>query len=91
MTGDLGRLLIIFGVVLVGVGLLLNLAGKIPWLGKLPGDIYYKGDHVTLYVPLALKFTFVPKGEPVVGWLPFTSKYVAATPESMSKAVSARL
>jgi hypothetical protein len=53
MMGDLGRLLIIFGVVLVGVGLLVNLAGKIPWLGKLPGDIYYKGEHVTFYFPLA--------------------------------------
>ena len=51
--GEVGRLLIIFGIVLVGVGLLLTLAGKIPWLGKLPGDIYYKSDHVTFYFPLA--------------------------------------
>jgi hypothetical protein len=27
--------------------------GKLPWLGKLPGDIFYKGDHVTVYFPLA--------------------------------------
>jgi len=51
--GDLGRLLIVFGIVLVGVGLLLTFAGKIPWLGRLPGDIYYKSDHVTFYFPLA--------------------------------------
>jgi len=50
---ELGRLLIIFGLILVGVGALLTVAGKIPWLGKLPGDIYYKGDHVTFYFPLA--------------------------------------
>ena len=50
--GDLGRLLIIFGGVLVALGVLLSLAGKIPWLGKLPGDIYYKSDHVTFYFPL---------------------------------------
>lgn len=49
---DLGRLLIIFGVVLAGIGLLLTLVGKIPWLGRLPGDIYYKGDHVTFYFPI---------------------------------------
>jgi hypothetical protein len=51
--GDLGRLLILFGLLLVGLGAVLTLAGKLPWLGKLPGDIYYKSDHVTLYVPLA--------------------------------------
>ena len=51
--GDFGRLLILFGVVLVAVGALLTFAGKIPWLGKLPGDIYYKSDHVTFYFPLA--------------------------------------
>jgi len=51
--GDLGKLLILFGVILIGLGALLSLAGKIPWLGKLPGDIYYKSDHVTFYFPLA--------------------------------------
>ena len=50
--GDLGKLLIIFGALLVGVGVLLTLAGKIPWLGRLPGDIYYKSDHVTFYFPI---------------------------------------
>ena len=53
MMGDFGRLLILFGVVLIAVGVLLTLAGRLPWLGKLPGDIYYKSDHVTFYVPLA--------------------------------------
>ena len=51
--GDFAKLLILFGLVLFGVGLLLTLAGRIPWLGKLPGDIYYKSDHVTVYFPLA--------------------------------------
>ena len=50
---DFGRLLIILGVGLVAVGALLTLAGKVPWLGKLPGDLFYKGDHVTVYFPLA--------------------------------------
>jgi len=50
--GDLGRLLIIFGLVLAGVGVLLTVAGRIPWLGKLPGDIYYKSDHVTFFFPI---------------------------------------
>ncbi|MFQ5667552.1 MAG: DUF2905 domain-containing protein [Candidatus Binatia bacterium] len=51
--GDLGRLLIIFGIVLVVVGALLNLAGKLPWLGKLPGDVSYRSDNFTFYFPLA--------------------------------------
>ena len=50
---DLGKLLIIFGIVLAGVGVLLTLVGTVPWLGRLPGDIYYKGDHVTFCFPLA--------------------------------------
>ncbi|GBD25014.1 hypothetical protein HRbin30_00328 [bacterium HR30] len=49
---ELGRFLIVVGIVLVGLGLLLSLAGKVPWLGRLPGDIYYKTDHVTIYFPL---------------------------------------
>ena len=53
MMGDFGRLLILFGAILIVVGALLTFAGKIPWLGKLPGDIYYKSDHVTFYFPLA--------------------------------------
>jgi hypothetical protein len=50
---DLGRLLIIAGAVLLVVGVVVVLAGKIPWLGRLPGDIYYKSDRVTFYFPLA--------------------------------------
>ena len=50
---DLGKLLILFGVVLIVVGALLTFAGRIPWLGKLPGDIYYRSEHATFYFPLA--------------------------------------
>jgi len=49
---DLGKMLIIFGLVLTGVGVLLTVAGRIPWLGKLPGDFYYKSDHLTFYFPI---------------------------------------
>lgn len=49
---DLGRLLIVFGVILVLVGVLLVWGPRIPWLGRLPGDIVYKSDRVTFYFPI---------------------------------------
>lgn len=51
--GDLGRTLVFFGGVLLVVGLIIMLAGKanLP-LGRLPGDIVYRGKHTTFYFPL---------------------------------------
>jgi hypothetical protein len=51
---DLGKLLIVVGGLLVGAGLVLTLLGRanIP-LGRLPGDIFYRGKHTTIYFPLA--------------------------------------
>ena len=50
---DLGRFIAIIGVVLVVVGLAIMLAGRagIP-LGRLPGDIVYKGRNTTVYFPI---------------------------------------
>jgi len=47
-----GKTLIIFGVILVGIGLLLALGDKIPWIGRLPGDIIIKRERFTFYFPL---------------------------------------
>ncbi len=49
---ELGRLLIVAGVVLVVAGLLVMLVPKVPWLGKLPGDITWRWGNFTLYLPL---------------------------------------
>ncbi|MCH7922503.1 MAG: DUF2905 domain-containing protein [Nitrospinae bacterium] len=46
------RYLIIFGIVLVALGGIFLLAGKLPWLGQLPGDFAFKGKRVTFYFPL---------------------------------------
>jgi hypothetical protein len=49
----LGRLLIVVGLVLAGLGLLLSLGGKLPGLGRLPGDIVIERGSFRLYLPLA--------------------------------------
>lgn len=50
---DLGRLLIIFGVVIVIVGGLLMLGGRMHLpIGRLPGDIVYRGKNSTVYFPI---------------------------------------
>jgi hypothetical protein len=50
----LGKLLIAVGVVLVAAGLLLVFLGRfhVP-VGRLPGDIVYRGRRTTFYFPLA--------------------------------------
>jgi hypothetical protein len=49
----LGRSLLVIGLVVAGIGLLLVLAPRIPLLGKLPGDIVFQRDGVTVVIPLA--------------------------------------
>ncbi len=49
----LGKTLILLGIVIILIGLGLIFANKIPWLGRLPGDIYVKKENVTFYFPLA--------------------------------------
>jgi len=49
----LGKLLILFGAVLIGAGVMLVFFNKIPFLGKLPGDIYIQKKNFTFYFPLA--------------------------------------
>ena len=53
MSG-LGKLLMVFGAVVLVVGMLLTFAGR--WnlpLGRLPGDIVYRGKNTVFYFPLA--------------------------------------
>jgi hypothetical protein len=50
---DLGKLLVLVGGLVVLIGLLLVLAGRanLP-IGRLPGDIFYKGKNATFYFPI---------------------------------------
>lgn len=49
----IARLLILAGLVLLAVGILFLLADKVPWLGKLPGDIVVKREKYSFYFPIA--------------------------------------
>jgi hypothetical protein len=51
--GELGRVLIVFGIVLVVIGGLFLLGPRIPFLGRLPGDLLFERGRGTLYIPLA--------------------------------------
>jgi uncharacterized protein HemY len=46
----MGRLLVVIGVIIAGIGLLVMLG--IP-IGRLPGDITYRKGNTTIYFPLA--------------------------------------
>lgn len=51
---EIGRYLMIIGIVITLVGAALWLGGRyLPWLGHLPGDIRYESDNVRVYFPLA--------------------------------------
>lgn len=49
----LAKTFIILGVVFILAGGILSFAGKIPWLGRLPGDIVIKKENFSFYFPLA--------------------------------------
>jgi len=49
---QIGKLILLTGVFIAVVGLLLILADKIPFIGKLPGDILIRRKNFTFYFPL---------------------------------------
>jgi hypothetical protein len=51
--GDLGKLLVVFGALIVMAGLVLMLVGRVPFLGRLPGDIHVQRGNWTFYFLLA--------------------------------------
>ena len=53
MTGPLGKILIVTGLIMIVAGLAFLFADKIPFLGRLPGDIYIKRERFTFYFPIA--------------------------------------
>jgi hypothetical protein len=51
-TPLLGRLLLIAGLLIAGIGLLLMMGPRLPFLGRLPGDLAFGRGHVRVYIPL---------------------------------------
>lgn len=51
--GGIGRMLMVVGLGLAALGILLTLVGRVPGLGRLPGDIIIRRGSFTFYFPLA--------------------------------------
>ncbi|MDI6731419.1 MAG: DUF2905 domain-containing protein [Candidatus Margulisbacteria bacterium] len=49
---SIGKMLLYIGILLVLAGGFFMLAAKVPWFGKLPGDIIYKREGLTIFVPI---------------------------------------
>jgi uncharacterized membrane protein YkgB len=48
----LGKMLILLGVFIILIGLLVLIGEKIPWVGRLPGDIIIRKKNFTFYFPI---------------------------------------
>jgi len=69
---EIGKLILLFGILLVAIGGLLIIAGKVPFIGRLPGDILIQKKNFTFYFPigtsillsiiLSLLFWLISKG-----------------------------
>jgi uncharacterized membrane protein len=49
----LGKTLLLFGAILLVLGGVVLAAGRIPWIGRLPGDLSFRRNGVVFYLPLA--------------------------------------
>jgi len=52
-SSEVGRLLVLFGLVVIAAGLVMWLGPRVPFFGRLPGDLTIKTDHISFYAPLA--------------------------------------
>jgi len=50
---DVGKALVALGLLIALAGVVLMLVGRVPWLGRLPGDIQFQRGNFSFYFPLA--------------------------------------
>ncbi len=50
---DIGKILVAFGLLIALAGVVLVLVGRVPWIGRLPGDIHIQRGNFIFYFPLA--------------------------------------
>lgn len=50
---EMGRTLIIIGLVIAAAGAALTFGPKMPWLGNLPGDIHIRRENFSFHFPIA--------------------------------------
>ena len=50
---DIARMLVVFGLLIALAGVALMLVGRVPGLGRLPGDVHIQRGNWTFYFPLA--------------------------------------
>ena len=66
---ELGRALLMLGGLLVLIGAFFYFGGKLPFrLGRLPGDIVYKGEHTSFYFPITTSI-LLSAGLSLLFWL----------------------
>jgi membrane protein implicated in regulation of membrane protease activity len=51
-VNSLGKALIVFGIVLVLAGVILTAGARLPWFGRLPGDIFVQKKNFSFYFPI---------------------------------------
>lgn len=50
---DIGKVLIVIGIIIITVGLILTLGGnRFSWIGRLPGDIRIERENFKLFIPI---------------------------------------
>ena len=52
VMGEMAKMVILMGAILIVIGLVMLLLPRFPFLGRLPGDILIKKEHYTFYFPL---------------------------------------
>jgi len=52
-VNDIGKILVGFGLLIAFAGVVLVLVGRVPWIGRLPGDIHIQRGNFIFYFPLA--------------------------------------